>query len=174
MQRRPRGHGPRGYTASNSFSEAEVNALDTLLSIMLRGGDPKIVARSTAVHTLAQKFSRMKVSIERSKHIQSQTEKATREGVECTCEDAMAERFDANPTGHYVSCPLWGTTHANKHSGGAPLVMGDSAVADTEAERDAAARASNLAPHLSTSAYNDETEAAYDAFSRAAYAGRTE
>lgn len=34
---------------------------------------------------------------------------------QCTCEDSYAERFDANPTGHYVSCPLWGTTHPNRN-----------------------------------------------------------
>lgn len=35
----------------------------------------------------------------------------------CACEDAWAESFELNPTGHYVNCPCWGTNHPNKNWG---------------------------------------------------------
>lgn len=34
---------------------------------------------------------------------------------QCTCEDGYATSFERNPTGHYVCCPCWGTSHPNRH-----------------------------------------------------------
>lgn len=118
VERKPRGHGPRGLTrninaASNSFTEDEINALDTMLAIIRRGGDPKLVARAPTMQSLARKFARMKASIATKKAIAEKTAATMPE--QCTCEDAFAERFEQNPTGHYVGCPLWGTAHPNKN-----------------------------------------------------------
>lgn len=45
------------------------------------------------------------------------TERTDRtDASDCTCEDACAEMFSANPRGHYVSCPCWGTNCPNKNA----------------------------------------------------------
>lgn len=142
-KKKPRGLGAATtrnvHAASNSFTEDEINALDTLLSIIRRGGDPKIVARSPAITTLTRKFARMKATIERNKSIAEKT--AATKPEQCTCEDAYAECFDANPTGHYVTCALWGTTHPNRNDRASGI--------DSEALRDLDARESDTEPHLS-------------------------
>jgi hypothetical protein len=112
MERKPRGLMPR-VAASQSFTEDEVNVLDAIVLTILRGGDAKILARSPAARSLMQKVQRMKASVERTKALRAKTLATTPE--QCICEDSYAERFDANPTGHYVNCPLWGTTHPNRN-----------------------------------------------------------
>lgn len=112
VERKPRGVAPR-ITASQSFNEDEIKVLDGIFSTLLRGGDPKILMRSPAAKNVMRKVQTMKASIERQKSITHTTRTTT--PAQCTCEDAYAECFDANPTGHYVGCPLWGTTHPNKH-----------------------------------------------------------
>lgn len=117
VERKPRGLMPR-VSASQSFTEDEVNVLDAIVSTILRGGDAKILARSPAARSLMQKAQRMRASCQRQKALRDKTLVTSPD--QCTCEDSYAERFDANPTGHYVGCPLWGTTHPNKNddSGG--------------------------------------------------------
>lgn len=45
--------------------------------------------------------------------VKEETEKTNSEM--CICPDAMAECFEANPKGHYVNCPCWGTNHPNRN-----------------------------------------------------------
>lgn len=54
MARNP--HKP-GVSAANSFSRAEIDALDTILAILRRGGDARVVARSDAARSAAAKFA---------------------------------------------------------------------------------------------------------------------
>jgi len=113
MVRKPRGH---SSTASNSFNEAEIGALNSLLNVLTRGGDGKLILRSPPMASLHRKFRRMHHNLLVTKAIDDKTSKERAAGSACTCQDQMAARFDFNPTGHYVSCSHWGTTLPNTAS----------------------------------------------------------
>lgn len=53
--------------ASTSFTEAEVQGLDTLLSMLRRGGDASLVARSPAMQNVHRKVLSMKEALERQR-----------------------------------------------------------------------------------------------------------
>lgn len=50
-------------SASQSFTEAEVNALSELLVTVLAGRDARVIARSPVIVRLAQKTHRMRASV---------------------------------------------------------------------------------------------------------------
>lgn len=50
-------------TASQSFSEEEVTALETVLSTLRRGGDTKVLMRSTAMTNVARKVEAMRLRV---------------------------------------------------------------------------------------------------------------
>jgi hypothetical protein len=53
--------------ASQSFSEAEVLLLDSLIKLILRGGDARQLVRSEAAASLMRKCASMKAAIEKLK-----------------------------------------------------------------------------------------------------------
>jgi len=54
-------------SASTSFSDEEIGALDSILTTLLRGGDARKIASGSAVQRLARKMPTMKAAIERQK-----------------------------------------------------------------------------------------------------------
>lgn len=48
---------------SQSFTEDEVNALSAIFSVLLRGGDVRVLVRSKAASTLPRKITAMRASI---------------------------------------------------------------------------------------------------------------
>lgn len=59
--------------ASTSFSEQEVQALDTIFGIVRKGGDARIVARQPPAVSAARKIQNMRQGIEAAKHSRTLT-----------------------------------------------------------------------------------------------------
>ena len=57
--------------ASQSFNEAEVQALDVIVSTILRGGDTRALQKNPAIAGLARKAQGMKASLERARAARS-------------------------------------------------------------------------------------------------------
>lgn len=64
MERKPRGVHTRIF-ASQSFTEEEVQVLDSIFAILRRGGDAKVIARSTSGQSVLKKVQAMKNSVAR-------------------------------------------------------------------------------------------------------------
>jgi hypothetical protein len=112
MIRTPRGLGPRIPSAANTFNEDEIDALNKMVTVLLRGGDVKLIVRSPPMRKLMTKFVRMKASIVAAAHLATRTKEAVASGAKCIC-PTFETSFDMNPCGHNTGCPCWGTTLAN-------------------------------------------------------------
>lgn len=55
------------HRASTSFSDLEVQALDTIFGIVRKGGDARIVARQPPAVSAARKIQNMRQGIENAK-----------------------------------------------------------------------------------------------------------
>lgn len=53
--------------ASTSFTEEEIEGLDSLLSTLRRGGDARLIARSPAMVNVSRKVLNMKATLERQR-----------------------------------------------------------------------------------------------------------
>ncbi len=58
--------------ASTTFRESEVELLDYMMNMLLRGEDPKLAMRHEAFKSLVAKVSSLKASVARQKKAQGQ------------------------------------------------------------------------------------------------------
>lgn len=96
-------------SASTSFTAEEVEALDTVLATILRGGSVQTMARHPSVIAVMRKVSRMKERLRHLQRLRDNTESAARVRAPCTCAGDTIEASASNPHGHQPGCPRWET-----------------------------------------------------------------